>query len=104
MQNERFYFTLDGSYGIVDNEFTIINTSDFTSEHWDEIEKAPDNMKMDYAMAYRDLLDANKNVEPGQWIHLEENIEYLLDYVRRNLIAEDEVIDVLVQIKEGLGL
>lgn len=104
MQQERFYFTTNGTYGIVDDEFVIINTSDFTKDEWDTINDASDSMKMDYAMAYRELKDAKRPAERGEWQHVEDNLEYLLLEFKRGNIDDTEVLDVLLLIKEGLGL
>lgn len=104
MQDERFYFTADGSYGIVDETFTIVNTSDFSAEEWDNIDNATDSMKMDYAMAYRELKDATRPGERGEWLHVADNIEYLIFELKRGNIDESEILDVLALIKEGLGL
>jgi hypothetical protein len=104
MQQERFYFTTNGTYGIVDDEFVIVNTSDFTTDEWDTINEASDSMKMDYAMAYRDLKDATRPAERGEWQHVEDNLEYLLLEFKRGNIDDTEVLDVLLLIKEGLGL
>jgi hypothetical protein len=104
MQNERFYFTTTGSYGIIDDEFTIVNTSDFSSEEWDTINEASDSMKMDYAMAYRELKDTNRPAERGEWQHVSDNLDYLLYELKRGNIDDAEVLDVLLLIQEGLGL
>lgn len=104
MQQERFYFTVNGSYGIVDDEFVIVNTSDFTTDEWRTIEEASDSMKIDYAMAYRELKDANRPAERGEWQHVADNLEYLLFELKRGNVDEAEVLDVLLLIQEGLGL
>lgn len=104
MRKERFYFTTNGTYGIIDNDFTVINTSDFTAEEWETIDDASDSMKMDYAMAYRELKDATRPAERGEWLHLEDNLEYLIFELKRGNIEESEVLDVLILIQEGLGL
>lgn len=101
---QRYYFTTTGSYGIVDDEFVIVNTSDFTREEWDTIDEASDSMKMDYAMAYRELKDANRPAERGEWQHVADNLEYLIFELKRGNIEESEVLDVLLLIQEGLGL
>ena len=104
MQQERFYFTTNGTYGIVDDEFVIVNTSDFTSEEWETINDASDSMKMDYAMAYRELKDATRPTERGEWQHVADNLEYLLFELKRGNVGDEEVLDVLLLIQEGLGL
>jgi hypothetical protein len=104
MKQERFYFTAHGSYGIVDDEFTIINTSDFTPEEWDTINETAESMRMDYAMAYRELKDANRPAERGEWQHVADNLGYLLFELKRGNVDEAEVLDVLLLIQEGLGL
>lgn len=104
MQNQRYYFTTDGSYGIVDDNFVIVNTSDFSTEEWATIDDTADSMKMDYAMAYRELKDVNRPAERGEWQHVAENLEYLILELKRGNIGDPEVLDVLVLIQEGLGL
>jgi hypothetical protein len=104
MQTERFYFTTDGSYGIVDDNFTIVNTSDFSTEEWDTIHNASDSMKMDYAMAYRELKDATRPIERGEWQHVSANIDYLIYEFKRGNVDDSEVLDILILIREGLGL
>lgn len=104
MKQERFYFTAGGSYGIVDEEFSVINTSDFTKEEWDNIMDAGDSMRMDYAMAYRELKDANRPTERGEWQHIEDNLEYLIFELKRGNVDDEEVLEVLQLIQEGLGL
>ena len=104
MSKERFYFTEGGSYGIVDEQFTIIDTSDFTKEEWDNIMDAGDSMRMDYAMAYRELKDATRHSERGEWQHVADNLEYLLLEFKRGNVDDEEVLDVLLLIQEGLGL
>lgn len=102
---QRHYFTNDGSYGqVTDDGFAIIKTSDFTSDEWFEIDCAPDSMKLDYAMAYRDVKDAVSPVETGQWHNVSDNLDYLIFELGRGNLDDDEVLDVLVQIREGLGL
>lgn len=104
MRQERFYFTTNGTYGIIDDEFVIVNTSDFTTEEWDTINDASDSMKMDYAMAYRELKDAKRPAERGEWQHVADNLEYLLFELKRGNVDDAEVLDVLLLIQEGLGL
>ena len=102
---QRHYFTNDGSFGeVTDNDFAIIKTDDFTADEWEQIDEASDSMKLDYAMAYRDLKDATRPVEAGQWHNVSDNLDYLIFELKRGNLDDDEVLEVLIQIREGLGL
>jgi hypothetical protein len=106
MQN-RYYFTEDGSYGIVDSGFTILNVDGFTDAMFDDIDEASDFSKIEYAIAYRDLLDVNAGFDDKTtWSEVPDLVERVT-FVLETMYADEDVnhLRILIQrISDGLGL
>lgn len=99
----RYYFTSDGTYGIVDNDFVIISTDGFTDEMFDEIDSASDSTKIEYALMFRDLIDINspKPFERTQWAGVEGYLDEAIHLAKSEGMLE--LSSILEEIYEGLG-
>lgn len=45
----KFYFTSDGAYGLADDYTTVIDTSGWSDEDWEQIENCSDSKRFELA-------------------------------------------------------
>jgi len=101
----RMYVSGDGSWGVIqESEFAIVRVSDFPVSFFDQLDSEPDSMKLQLAMATKQLVDQKQGLSLAQWHEVPETLSrlrFLLD--SPDGPTKGQLEEIYTDLRDGLG-
>jgi hypothetical protein len=99
------YVSGDGSWGVIqESEFAIVRVSDFPVSFFDQLDSEPDSMKLQLAMATKQLVDQKQGLSLAQWHEVPETLSrlrFLLD--SPDGPTKGQLEEIYTDLRDGLG-
>jgi hypothetical protein len=101
----RLYATSDGAWGVIrEDEFAIIRVNDLPLSFFDDLDEAPDSIKLQVALEARALKDQKDGLSLARWPEVPatlSRLRFLLDSPEGP--TKGQLEEIYTDLRDGLG-
>jgi hypothetical protein len=101
----RLYATADGAWGVIrEEEFAIIRVNDLPLSFFDDLDEAPDSIKLQVALEARAIKDQKDGLSLARWPEVPatlSRLRFLLDSPEGP--TKGQLEEIYTDLRDGLG-